>query len=525
MADLTTASVHREPRTPATLGWSPERIRSAELRANSGYFETATDLCEAMMADDRVSAALDRLYSAVCLPLAFELPGVESEESENDPVCQALDNDWWKALAEDIQRDIVGWSSILGHCWLHVLEWRIDEETGRRIPVVECWHQRNFRFDTGEGRWYARVSTDGTTWVEVPIESGDGRWLLLFRYGSTWRSAMKAPWRGIGRFWLLKHYASVDWPASSERHGQGQTFVEQTKTGTGAVVRGLNHAQRQEVANDIAGLGRAGVMVLPDGYTAKLFVDGANTYKTFVEQIRVADLAITIALTGTNLTTEVAGGSLAAATVHETVDRQKMGGLLGMLSTGLREGLWVFWSLINWGPGAVTPYAQWDTQPPENLDAEAERLDKSSSALQKLVGLSVPVSLSRWCERWGIPLADEGDDEDVIRAPAQSGAAPPPPQARAQVRAEAGPPDPLGEYQSGLEAACCAHASRELAPTLAAVLTAVSKASGYEEARELIQAAYGKVAPATRLAELTEAALVMAQLAGIDTVIREHRED
>ena len=64
-----------QPRTGYVVGSTPEKIRGAELRASYGYFDLAGDLCEVMMSDDRVIAALDKLRACTSLPLHFEFLG------------------------------------------------------------------------------------------------------------------------------------------------------------------------------------------------------------------------------------------------------------------------------------------------------------------------------------------------------------------------------------------------------------------------------------------------------------------
>ena len=157
---------------------------------------------------------------------------------------------------------------------------------------------------------------------------GEGRSIIATRYGTDWRSVLKAPWRGIARWWLLKIYATVDWASSSERHGQGITEAYNT-----AGVTVATDAQRKQLASDIEGMRSSGVIVMPDGYRLNLITDGANTFGTFVAQTATANTAIVIAIVGTNLTTEVSGGSFAAGKVHANVDSQKMRGLLSWIST------------------------------------------------------------------------------------------------------------------------------------------------------------------------------------------------
>jgi phage gp29-like protein len=81
----------------------------------------------------------------------------------------------------------------------------------------------------------------------------------------------------------------------------------------------LSPAQRQKLASQLRNLGRDAALVLPRGLDLKLIESAANNFQTYEAQINVANTGITICLLGQNLTTEVSGGSYAAAQVHSQV--------------------------------------------------------------------------------------------------------------------------------------------------------------------------------------------------------------
>jgi hypothetical protein len=542
--DMTTAVSAREPRTSAVLGWSPERIRQAELQCGAGNYQLAADLCEAMMPDPRVSKCLDRLYSATTLPLTFQLPGKDAESSKNDPTCQALDADFWKMLPEQTMRSIVAWLSIFWACLVHVDGWKLDEETGRVLPILSVWTPRNLRNDSAQG-WVARVAGGSNTWgVEQKITPGDGNW-VLFLQGNDYRSPLKAPWLGIASWWLLgKRYAPVDWASSSERHGQGQIFVTNTMSAGAAGLEAdvgeelPNDSAKQKVANKVATSGKNGVVVFPRGWQGKLETDGAKTYETFEAQKNAANSEIDMALIGTNLTSEVAtNGSRAAAQVHESVDAVKFNGLLELIATTLHDQLLPWWHRYNINQGPV-PYPHWDTKPPRDTKAEAEGRKADGEALAAYVNAGAQIDQVAWFEGEVklIPGATQEIKKPVAPAPVIAPAAPPatPPKAPKKsaalaladgsIRAEAATQtafDRGREYTDRLEGECVAHAAKELAPTVASVLRAIDESTDYEDAKARIIAAYGDSVTDSRLVRLTEAALIMAQEAGRLTVDQE----
>jgi Protein of unknown function (DUF935) len=394
-----------EPKSAASIGWTPARIRTAENQANGGYFSLAADLCEYMMCDDRVSAAIDRLYAATSLPLTFQLPGKDSESSQKDPVVQALDTDFWKMLPEEVMREMVAWLTLMRIALLHIDDWQIDSDTGRAVARISVWSPKFVRPGKRQGTWLVRTAAAGNEWVthEDQIYPGDGRWIVVVM-GSSWRAVMKAPWRGLSRPWLLKQLAFADWGDSSERHGAGVTKAENLHAG-----QKLTDLQRKKLANDIASLARNGTIVMPDGWSLDLVVDVANSWTTFRGQIDAANTAISIGLLGTNLTTEVKSGSFAAASVHESVDAQKMRGLLEFMSSSLRGQFLIWWVLYNFGAKSIAPYPHWETKPPQNLTAEAETHSKAATAYKTYVDAGLPVDPEKWSEKFGVPITGKSN--------------------------------------------------------------------------------------------------------------------
>lgn len=514
-----------QPRTSTVLRWSPDKITLAEQLAGAGNFTLMGELCEKLMGDDRVSQALDRLFSATTLPLTFVLPGKSSEDSKNDKVCQALDYDFWKMVPEGTAREIVAWLGLARRCLVHVDEWVKDPETGRVLPKFTVWSLRYVRNDPERG-WVARVSNGGSSWSsdEVSIETGDGSWFFITS-GSSWRTVLTASWVGCSRFWLLKAYATVDWPSSSERHGQGTTVLENTN---GEIV--YTEQQKKELARQIDEGGRNKTFVLPDGYKASLLLDTANTYQTFKAQIEVANTAISLNLVGTNLTTEVRGGSYAATSVHQDIDASKFRGLLETISTGLHDGPLVFWGFYNFGTSAVVPYPSWDTTPPEDRKAEAETQVQASTAALNWQKVGFKLSRSALSQKWGLVEAEKGEDELVPvtppAAPSPFDQTVPPKQTKKTLgfRAESAPETAFArgrEYVDELEVNCCRHTAKAFSPLVAATLAAVEESTGFTDLQDRLRAIYQDELPPSKLLKVTEAALIMAQMAGRETVEQE----
>jgi phage gp29-like protein len=514
---LNGAGARAEPRASTAAGWNPARIRSAEQLCAAGNYSLAADLCEAMMADERVSKGLNRLYAATTLPLTFLMPGLDAKASEKDPVCQALQEDWWKILPEQQMRTLVSWLGLMRLALCHVDGWKLDPITKRVVPKLSVWSPRNLRHDAQRG-WLVRSTTDGGyNSVEEAITPGDGNWIIIVA-GSSYRAPYQAPWRGLSRWWLLKLYATIDWPSSSERHGQGTAVAENVGTNP---IKSTPEARR-ELAKDLRVIERNGTVVMPDGWTYKVVTDTANTWQTFAKQTEFANSAIDIGLTGTNLTTEVNGGSRAAASVHETVDSVTMGSLLELIATGTHDQVLGLWAQFNFA--SVAPYPKWDTKPPKDRKAEAEARQADATAFKTYVDAGAEIDQLAWFGEGEVRLV-KGASPVVKRPQAPAPAIAPKIPAGAFAGAALNEPGTAfargRDYTDRLEAHCCEHAAKELAPTLAAVLSAITGATSYDDAKERIKAAYGDELPPSKLVKLTEAALIMGQMAGRETVEQE----
>lgn len=379
-----------EPQPRPVSGWLPSKIKSAERQADNGDLALAADLCELLQADDRISGLIQTLGLVAALPLSFLPPGSD-EPSE---VSKALDEDFWKFLPETTITQTIGWLRILGVAFLHVRSWDYDPESGRVLPQVEVWHPRNFKFDFSIRKWVLKGSN-------TIVEPGDGRWVILTAFDRL-RPWSTAPWRMISKFWLLKIFAVSDWGLYSNKNATGFLVAKSTTPGGSATPEA-----KEQLTRDLQQLGRNGATALPEGFDLDLVESIARTHESYQKQIEMADLAFSIALTGNNLTTQVDGGSHAAANVHERVTLSRIRSIAEALSTALRDQLLTWYVAWNFGAGAVAPYPFWDTRPPRSRADEAETLGKAATAIQQLLSAGAPIDIVGVCELFGIPVDKE----------------------------------------------------------------------------------------------------------------------
>jgi phage gp29-like protein len=323
--------------------WTPARIRQAQTMADGGNLMYAADLVEAFIADDRIIANLGtRVRGMIKLPLRFD----PHEGEKPTPTTDALAEDFWKMYPENKLEELVRWGMVLG-VGLARQTWK--DVDGKLLPDLEIFHPRNLRWDTNARVWKLATQTN-----EITVIPGDGNWIMYLPYGEKrpWQSGL---WRALSLWWLLKKYATQDWATYGEVHGNPLRV--------GSTPDNSSKPDRQELAEDLENLGSVTAMALPPGFDVKLVEATARTWETFRAQIETANTAISITISGQNLTSEVSEGSRAAATVHNEIRQDLIESDEQNLSTTLHYQSLVFWTEFNFGNRKLTPWARWDTTP------------------------------------------------------------------------------------------------------------------------------------------------------------------
>lgn len=370
--------------------WTPAQIRQAEQSADGGNLRLAVDLCDWLMADDKVRGSLDgRVASFLSLPKTFEATGDKRRQSRVIKAIEA-DEDWDACLPNPEAKQILYWSLLLG-MGPGVNRWQILPEHGNRdIPVLAFFHPQPFRYDWPLRSWIRRLE-NGT---EEQVSFGDGTWFCHMPFG-TYRPWSLGLWRALCRWVLLKQYAISDWGRAGESASRNvitsDKEVEQT------------FEKRQELANDISQMARDSTLVLPPGFKYELVELSATTGDIFKAQIEMADMAIAVTIRGGNLSTSAKGGaSLALGEVQE-----RQGDLLnrredaaGWSETTHDHSL-VHWALANFGDTGVAPYVSYQTEIPEDKASKAKVFGDSITAVGKAQALGFEIDRKAFADEFG----------------------------------------------------------------------------------------------------------------------------
>jgi hypothetical protein len=393
---LYAASDFREPSARTYLTWTPSDIRQAERLADCGELRMAADLCSAILGDDRAAAVMNTRANAV---LGSDLTFEKGRGRKRGAAVRALEagEDWYEAFDEAVLAQMLIWGRLLG-IQPTQLKWReFADHGGRVIPVADIYRARFLRFDERECAWKIKYGNFG---LEMPIEPGDGKWLLFAPYGLSrpWEHGL---WRGFARLWLLKQFAIDDWGRHSEAHGNPMRVGIPPKVGD------QNHGNkklRAELANDLSQLGANSTLVLPPGFDFKLVEAAANTWEMFKAQIEMANSAMSVMAIGTNLPTEVGGSASTGATAQNLVRLDYKKADAEALSTATHDQSLVWWAQFNFGDAGLAPWPVWDVTPPADAKAEVDVLKTFAEAVDKLTEANIPVDVQELAERFNVPL-------------------------------------------------------------------------------------------------------------------------
>jgi len=511
--DMTSISA---PSVRSFTEWTPARLRTAERQAENGDLSFAVGVCEFLFTDERVAALLQtRTEALLGLSPTFE-PGRGRKSKQAQRALEAED-DWYDSYPDSELRQLITWGLMLGaaparHAWTE----RVDHG-GRVLPMPAFWHPQGLRYDWTKRQWLVRDSAN----AEHVVTPGDGEWILHTPYGAA-RPWAHGLWRSLGRWVLLKYFAITDWARHSEK---AALMVASSPAGS-------TKEQRRELASDLASVGSDAAIALAAGFDLKIVEVAANTKQIYQAQIEMADLAIAIRIRGGNLTTNVEGGSRAAAeTQAKTGDGAKLKADASALSTTLHDQSLNWWAEFNFGDSKLAPWPAWPVEPEEDKSQRATMVKTLGEGLTTWDKLGFDVDPKAVQEEFGLTFLKGRTRE---RAPDPvPGALPPDPNAdkgkapkKAQAlasgatRAEAsGFLDGQG-YADELVIAGAAAGGALLEADLARVLALVDSVKSLDELEAKLGELYVGMDP-ERLSETVERFMVLADLAGRAAVLQD----
>jgi phage gp29-like protein len=476
-----------------TSTWTPSTVRSALSSHEQGNFAQSAKLWSAMGRDDRLSAVLSTRAEGL-LGAPVKMAGYDETDEGAAKVALDIDADWPVIATRDQLRDLLYWRWGLGVGLAQLVPVRT---ASRWLYVLDTWDPQHLYYDEG-----ARVWRLGTQQGQIDITGGDGQWVLWTAGNRGWQHGMV---RSLAIPYLIREHAWRDQARYNERQG-----LPLVKLLTPAVA---DAGDRQEFWDDIRQMSTETYVECPQGigpngesYDVQLVEATARTWDAFQATLTACNVAYSVRVLGQNLTTEVQGGSYAAAEVSNDVRLDLKRADAEEVYEVARAQILPATVRANYGPDAPVPGPSYAVDPPDDDRQNAEVAGAVGDALTKLTAAGVPVDAVAFAEQFNVPLLPEGERDEWH---AQQ-AAKVPPMFSAAGRAgfiEA------QDYIDKVVAEGKARSAKAFAPDLAAIKAIIESSDSFAEAQSKLRQVYGSL-DATDQARVLEKGLLLGQLAG-----------
>lgn len=498
-------------------------IRGLEL----GMFDASSQVVDAMMRDDRIGGCLlKRTEMLPSLPISFEPRG---------------DGRMKKKVASDVEEHFETWFPDYALAELH--HWGIMQGIGvgqllwttdsKWTPFLKVWHPRfiTYRQDT-RSLWVQTVEG------QKEIVPGDGQWVIFAPHGIQ-RGWMYSLVRRLFVPWLIRQWGMRDWARYSEVHGMP---FRKAKTPTNA-----SREDEERFLREVALIGTESVIrtpstVMPGGeidrFDLELVEAVGRSEEGFDKLLRMASDAVSIAICGQNLTSDVKGGSYAAAKVHTEIEQGIIQSDAGKLAQCIREQALRPYALVNYGSMELAPLPIWKTKPAEDQKVKGEGLKALGEGIAQLKRIGAKPDVNKLLEQAEVPVTGSAEEVDInalehpvienrgdAAAPGRGGRAPQRPSSsprkvaqasRAQLAQEDELPEELVEGQlyvdevaeQGADAAV-----KVLKPDVKALLSLIEQAESYDDIRKGLIKLYAGLSR-KELAKLLKHTVQLADMAG-----------
>lgn len=535
------------------VAWSKGSVDEAIATHDYGNFMASALLIEAMMRDDTLDAVLStRVLSLLGLPIQFDPPHgtPEARLGEAKNLSRLVEVAHPHACPMSALIQLVRWGVMLG-VGVAQVHWEVNETATLLSPRLEVWHPMHVMW-----RWDTRSYWVNTQEGVEEIVPGTGRWVLFTPYGEE-RGWMHGAVRSLGLVWLAREFVRRDWLRWSETFSIG-------------IRKAIVPASADDEAKDkfhaqVASLGSETTVLLQKADSGEgfdidvLFPSAGDASGGFQALMDKLESRMAIRILGQNLSTEVSGGSFAAADVHYRV----LQGLLSAdglaLGETLRRDVWQPWAEHNFGTASLAPSVMWRVAPIEDKAGDASVASTVIAAIVQATQAGLPIDARAMLERAGVPVLSRG--EAVARtAPQAPPGAPPADAKRPDVVGPAAPavgpakgdeepeapapsPPPPGDgaaptahrlaapgqrhqvpvrraqidgrmANDGLGDLAAGQASGAFGSLVNDVLDAIANGRSYDDVRARLTASYRASEAAARAAEIAADSYILGQLQG-----------
>lgn len=234
-------------------------------------------------------------------------------------------------------------------------------------PALLAWDPRWLRWQWWDDTWWLMTAAG-----EIQIRPGDGEWLLFTPYKRT------RPWEfGAWKSIVLAFIMMRDGIFDRGRHAEMLAPVR-----VGSVPEGTTEPQRQRFADQIRAMQRFPWFVLPPGLKYEVVATSGNditgVYKASVDW---AESDVMVRLTGNKIMVDGSPGFSKGDFQQRVTASMRQSYALDWTDCARNQGI-SWWTAENY-PGHLAPRIGYNTDPPEDKDAEIRRLGDLGDSLGK----------------------------------------------------------------------------------------------------------------------------------------------
>lgn len=326
-------------RVPVLEDWDVETVRDALRSHEMGDTRASALFADHMGRNDRVGGVLGTRVNAILgLPHELTLGRGDAAEAAHAELKEA----WPRIVTRGATAACLRTMVMMGFVICQRV-WQLDVVTGRWELRLVPWHATWVTWD--ETTHAFRISTrDGVEYC--PLDGSNPRWSCLPLYDGE-RPWMAGAVRPLAVPFLVIAWAYRDAARWSEKHGLPPLAAKVPWT-----QRDSN--ETRQFLRDLLTLSTEPTILLGQYDSPKPSFDlewkelkNWQSYEGFLELANRMETNVSIFLLGQNLSTEVQGGSFAAAKAHERVRMDYLEADATALSSGLRAAAAVPWTRVN----------------------------------------------------------------------------------------------------------------------------------------------------------------------------------